>query len=96
MDFAPPPGVSVDEDSVRARSAAVHAALERLHLAIAEPVGENFRALLEEFCRTLPSPAEVPAVALVTESGPPASPRLWDVERALRLVQHLLNQVSFR
>ena len=96
MDFAPPPGALADEDTVRARSAAVHGALERLHLAIAEPVGENFRALLEELCRTLPSPAEVPAAALVAESGPLASPRLWDVERALRLVQHLLNQVSFR
>ncbi|MFE2216605.1 hypothetical protein ACFW93_32290 [Streptomyces canus] len=96
MDFGPPPGVLVDEDTVRARSAAVHAALERLHLATAEPVGENFRALLEELLRTLPSPADVPAAALVAESGPLASPRLWDVERALRLVQHLLNQVSFR
>jgi hypothetical protein len=96
MDFAPPPGVLVDEATVRARSAAVLAALERLHLATAEPVGENFRAVLEELLRTLPSPSDVPAAALVAESGPLASPRLWDVERALRLVQHLLNQVSFR
>jgi hypothetical protein len=74
MDFAPPPGVLVDETTVRARSAAVLAALERLHLATAEPFGENFRAVLEELLRTLPSPSDVPAAALVAESGPLASP----------------------
>ncbi|MFI1035874.1 hypothetical protein [Streptomyces sp. NPDC020951] len=96
MDFAPPPGAVVDEAAVRARSAAVEAARERLHQAAAGPVGEHFGALLKELLLALPSSADLPVDELVAESGPLASPRLWDAERALRLIQHLLNGISFR
>lgn len=94
MDFAPPAGAVVDEAAVRARSAAVEAALERLHQAVAEPVGEHFGALLKELLLTLPSSADLPVDELIAESSPLASPRLWDAERALRLCQHLLNGIS--
>jgi hypothetical protein len=96
MDFAPPPGAEVDAVAVRARVAAVDAAGERLHQAQAKPVGEHFGALLKELLLTLPSAVELPVEELIAESGPPASPRLWDAERALRLVQHLLNHISIR
>lgn len=96
MDFAPPPGTVVDGAAVLARLTAVEAALEQLRRAAGEPVGEHFGALLNDFLLALPSAADLPPDGLVAESGPPASPRLWDVERALRLIQHLLGQVSFR
>ena len=96
MDFAPPPGAVVDSAAVHARVAAVEAARERLHQAEAKPVGEHFGALLKELLLTLPSAVDLPVEELIAESGPLASPRLWDTERALRLVQHLLNHVSIR
>ncbi|MFF7550209.1 hypothetical protein ACFZCU_42290 [Streptomyces canus] len=96
MDFAPPSGAVVDAAAVRARVAAVEAAQERLHQAEAKPVGEQFGALLKELLLTLPSAVDLPVEELIAESGPLASPRLWDTERALRLVQHLLNHISIR
>ncbi|WP_105971116.1 hypothetical protein [Streptomyces geranii] len=96
MDFAPPPGETVDAAAVLARSAAVEAARERLHQAAAEPVGGDFGALLKELLLALPSPADLPVDELIAESGPLASPRLWDAERALRLIQHLVDGITLR
>jgi hypothetical protein len=96
MDFAPQPGAVVDAAAVLARVAAVEAARERLHQAEAKPIGEHFGALLKELLLTLPSAVDLPLEELIAESGPLASPRLWDAERALRLTQHLLNHISIR
>ncbi|MER5793056.1 hypothetical protein [Streptomyces sp. NPDC001980] len=90
MDFAPPPGELVDAAAVLARLAAVEAALEQLRRAAAEPVGDHFGTFLSEVLRVLPTTADLPRDELCAESGPLASPRLWDTERALRLIQHLV------
>ncbi|MEU2337267.1 hypothetical protein ABZ608_27420 [Streptomyces sp. NPDC013172] len=90
MDFAPPAGEPVDDAVVLARLAAVEAALEQLRRASAEPVGEHFGAFLNDVLRALPTAADLPPDELRAESGPLAAPRLWDTERALRLVQHFL------
>ncbi|WP_344406664.1 hypothetical protein [Streptomyces longisporus] len=94
MDFAPPPGEAVDDAAVLARLSAVETALERLRRAAAEPVGEHFRTLLTDVLRALPSMADLPPDELCAESGPLASPRLWDTERALRLIQHFMWSVT--
>lgn len=96
MDFAPPPDAVVDDAAVAARSAAVHAASERLRRAAAEPLGESFGALLDDLLHTLPPVADLALDEPHTGSVRLAPPRLWDVERALRLVQHLLVGVSLR
>ncbi|NUQ96351.1 MAG: hypothetical protein HOY79_07215 [Streptomyces sp.] len=90
MDFAPPPGELVDDAAVLARLAAVQAALKQLRQASGEPVGEHLRTFLNDVLRALPTAADLPPDELRAESGPLASPRLWDTERALRLIQHLV------
>ncbi|RPE44218.1 hypothetical protein EDD90_7453 [Streptomyces sp. Ag109_O5-1] len=96
MDFAPPPGETVDDAAVLARLATVEATLERLRRAAAEPLGEHFGTLLNDLLSALPTPADLPPDELRAESGPLASPRLWDTERALRLIQHLLWSITHR
>ncbi|MEU6537912.1 hypothetical protein [Streptomyces sp. NPDC047000] len=96
MDFAPPPGEAVDDAAVLARLAAVEAALEQLRLAAAEPLGEHLASLLNDLLRVLPAKADLPPDELCAESGPLASPRLWDTERALRLIRHLVFSVTLR
>lgn len=96
MDFAPPPGELVDDAAVLARLAAVEAALEQLRRAAAEPVGEHFGTFLNDVLRALPTAADLPPDELCAESGPLASPRLWDAERALRLIQHFVFGVTLR
>ncbi|MFE2607390.1 hypothetical protein ACFXDI_29470 [Streptomyces mirabilis] len=91
MDFAPPASEPVDDDAVLARLAAVEAALEQLRRATTEPVGEHFGTFLNDVLRALPTAADLPPDELCAESGPLASPRLWDTERALRLIQHLVD-----
>ncbi|MCQ9180303.1 hypothetical protein KMT30_14945 [Streptomyces sp. IBSBF 2953] len=91
MDFAPPPGEPVDDAAVLARLAAVETALEQLRRAAAESVGEHFGGFLDDVLRALPTMADLPSDELCAESGPLASPRLWDTERALRLIQHLVD-----
>ncbi|MER6219127.1 hypothetical protein ACWCYL_03930 [Streptomyces sp. 900105755] len=90
LDFAPPASELVDDAVVLARLAAVEAALEQLRQASAEPVGERFGTFLSDVLRALPTAADLPPDELRAESGPLASPRLWDTERALRLIQHLV------
>lgn len=90
LDFAPPAGEPVDDAAVLTRLTAVEAALDQLSRATAEPVGEHFGAFLHDVLRALPTAADLPPDELRAESGPLASPRLWDTERALRLIQHLL------
>ncbi|MFJ9713282.1 hypothetical protein [Streptomyces sp. NPDC101234] len=90
MDFAPPPGELVDDAAVLARLATVEAALEQLRRATTEPLGEHFGTFLNDVLRALPTTADLPPDELCAESGPLASPRLWDTERALRLIQHLV------
>ncbi|MFD5538663.1 hypothetical protein ACFWIJ_12655 [Streptomyces sp. NPDC127079] len=90
MDFAPPAGEPVDDAAVLARLTAVEASLDQLRRASAEPVGEHFGTFLTDVLRVLPATADLPPDELRAESGPLASPRLWDTERALRLIQHLV------
>jgi hypothetical protein len=90
MDFAPPASDLVGDTTVLARLAAVEAALEQLRQVSTEPVGEHFGMFLNDVLRALPTAADLPPDELCAESGPLASPRLWDTERALRLIQHLL------
>ncbi|MCH5676795.1 hypothetical protein [Streptomyces gilvus] len=90
MDFAPPASELVDNAAVLARLAAVEAALERLRRAAIEPLGDHFGTFLNDVLHALPTAADLPPDELCAESGPLASPRLWDTERALRLIQHLL------
>ncbi|MGW7545985.1 hypothetical protein ACWGKQ_33490 [Streptomyces sp. NPDC054770] len=96
MGFAPPPGEVVDDTAVLARLAAVEAALEQLRRAASEPLGEDFGTLLKDLLHALPTREDLPADELRAESGPLASPRLWDAERALRLIQHLLWRITPR
>ena len=90
MDFAPPASDLVGDTTVLARLAAVEAALEQLRQVSGEPVGEHFGMFLNDVLRALPTAADLSPDELRTESGPLASPRLWDAERALRLIQHLV------
>ncbi|WP_146067837.1 hypothetical protein [Streptomyces sp. Ru72] len=97
LDFAPPPGELVDDAVVLARLAAVEAALEQLRRATTEPLGDHFGTFLSDVLRALPTAADLPPDELCAESGPLASPRLWDTERALRLIQHLVtSRISLR
>ena len=96
MDFAPPPGEVVDDAAVLARLSTVETALEQLRRAAAEPVGEHFGTLLNNLLRTLPTRADLSPDELCAQSGPLASPRLWDTERALRLIQHLVFSITLR
>ncbi|MEU2775508.1 hypothetical protein ABZ646_21845 [Streptomyces sp. NPDC007162] len=91
MDFAPPPGELVDDAVVLARLAAVEAALEQLRREATEPLGDHFGTFLNDVLRALPTSADLPPDELCAESGPLASPRLWDAERALRLIQHIVD-----
>ncbi|WP_234536834.1 hypothetical protein [Streptomyces shenzhenensis] len=90
MDFAPPASELVDNAAVLARLAAVEATLEQLRRATIEPLGDHFGTFLNDVLRGLPTAGALPPDELCAESGPLASPRLWDTERALRLIQHLL------
>jgi len=96
MDFAPPPGEVVDDAAVLARLSTVQTALDQLRLAAAEAVGEHFGTLLNNLLRALPTRADLPPDELCAESGPLAAPRLWDTERALRLIQHLVFSITLR
>ncbi|MEU2744590.1 hypothetical protein ABZ656_57710 [Streptomyces sp. NPDC007095] len=90
MDFAPPASELVDGATVLARLATVEAALEQLRRATTGPLGDHFGTFLNDVLRALPTAADLPPDELCAESGPLASPRLWDTERALRLIQHLV------
>jgi hypothetical protein len=90
MDFAPPASELVDGAAVLARLATVEAALEQLRRATTGPLGDHFGTFLNDVLRALPTAADLPPDELCAESGPLASPRLWDTERALRLIQHLV------
>lgn len=90
MDFAPPASELVDDAAVLARLATVEAALEQLRRATTGPLGDHFGTFLNDVLRALPTAADLPPNKLCAESGPLASPRLWDAERALRLIQHLV------
>ena len=90
LDFSVPADVVVDDTVVLARLSLVREALMAVRREAGAPLGKDLGALLRDCAAVVPAPDSLPVQQILADSGPLAAPYLFDLERALRVIQGFL------